>query len=138
MESERGSSLPEQFASFPGGVYPLYHPLADVQVGRAQVLATHSSHPLDAEALALRLPDGNLRVLLVNHSAECREIRVNGLSGAVARLRTLELANVERAMRAPEAYRAEPAARVRISDGGVQLTLEPYAVVTLDLEAGDA
>lgn len=138
METEKGSFLPEQFASFPGGVYPLYHPLADLPADRAQVLVTHSSHPLDAEALALRLPDGRLRVLLVNHAEACREVRVTGLPGAVARLRTLDLTNVERAMRAPEAYRTEPAARAPISEGALRLPLEPFAVVTLDAEVGDA
>jgi hypothetical protein len=137
METEKGSPLPGQFASFPGGVYPLYHSLADVQVDRAQVLATHSSHPLDAEALALRLPEGTLRVVVVNHSGTGQPLRVTGLPGTEARLRTLELANVERAMREPEVYRAEPMARALISAEGIALTLEPYAVLTLEVEAGN-
>jgi hypothetical protein len=137
METEEGSPLPELFASFPGGVFPLYHVLADLAGSRAEVLGSLSSRPLGAEALALRSADGQVRVLITNHTGTVQSVTLSGLPGPAAWIRVLDLSNVERAMREPEAYRTSPGPRLEITEGELALELGPYAVATLELESGD-
>jgi hypothetical protein len=137
MESADGSPLPELFASFPGGVFPLYHVLADLAGSRAEVLGTVSSHPLEAEALALRSAGGHLRILVANHTGTVQQIRLSSLPASAAQLRVLDLTNVERAMQDPEGYRAAPGQRLEVKEGEWELELGPYAVATLDLESND-
>jgi hypothetical protein len=137
METERGSSLPELFASFPGGVFPLYHVLADLAGSRAEVLGTRSNRPLEAEALALRTAKGQVRLLVASHAGVTQTIRLSDLPAVVARMRVLDLCNVEQALQAPEEYRSAAWTQVEIMDGVLELELEPYAVATLDLEKVD-
>lgn len=137
METEQVPSLPEQFASFPGGVFPLYHVLADLAGSRAEVLGTRSSRPLEAEALALRAFDGQLHLLVASHADTAQTVRLTGLPVIAARLRILDLSNVQQAMRTPESYRAEAWTRMEVTEGCLELELEPYAVATLELENTD-
>jgi len=137
METEAGSPLPELFASFPGGVFPLYHVLADIAGSRAEVLVTYSSRPLDAEALALRTGTGKVRLLVANHTGTTQLVRLTDLPAATATVRILDLGNVQSAMQDPEAYRSAPGARIDVVDGVVELGLEAYALATLDLESVD-
>jgi hypothetical protein len=52
MELAGGSSLPERFRSLPGGVFPLYHVLADVgEFAGGEVIPSESSAPLRVEGL---------------------------------------------------------------------------------------
>ncbi len=48
------------------------------------------------------------------------------------RLRTLDVANAEWAMREPEQYRAQPGLQIETSEGHLMLELAPFAVLTLD------
>jgi hypothetical protein len=137
LESETNSSVAERFASYPGGVFPLYHVLADVAGSRAEVLAARSSRPLDAEALVLRSVDGPVRLLVANHAGTAQTVRLTGVPATTARVRLLEPGNVERAMQAPSAYRSENGTPVEVADGTLELALAPYAVATLDLETGN-
>jgi hypothetical protein len=137
METEAGSPLPEQFASFAGGVFPLYHPLADLAEPGTQWLATQSSRPLEAEALALRLPDGRIRTLIANHTGMAQAISLVGVPEASAHVRLLDLEHVERAIRHPEAYRVEWHRHESTRDGVLELKLDPYAVATVVWEGSD-
>lgn len=137
LETEAGSPLPEQFASFPGGVFPLYHPLADLAEPGTQWLATESSRPLEAEALALQLSDGRIRTLIANHTGTALAISLAGVPNATAHVRLLDLEHVDRAMRHPEAYRAERHRHETTRDGVLELKLDPYAVATVEWESSD-
>lgn len=137
LETEAGSPLPEQFASFPGGVFPLYHPLADLAEPGTQLLATEASRPLESEALALRLPDGRTRTLIANHTGDAQTICLVGVPNASAHVRLLDLEHVERAMRHPEVYRAERHRHESTREGVLELKLDPYAVVTVEWESSD-
>lgn len=137
LETEAGSPLPAQFASFPGGVFPLYHPLADLAEAGTQLLATESSRPLEAEALALQLPDGRIRALIANHTGTAQAITLTGVPNATAHVRLLDLEHVEHAMRHPEEYRAESHRHESTREGVLELKLDPYAVATVEWEASD-
>jgi hypothetical protein len=134
MESEEGSSATERFRSIPGGVYPLYHVLADVgELAGAEVLPATSSDTLALDGLALR-GGGRTRVLLANLSPRQQRVRVRGLAPRVT-LRVLDETNAERAMRDPERFRAEPGEPRESRAGELELELRPYAVARLDARA---
>ncbi|MDQ3249213.1 MAG: hypothetical protein M3Q45_08400 [Chloroflexota bacterium] len=131
MEIEQGSPLPLQFLSIAGGVFPLYHVLADVgEFAGCEVIPTQSSDTLRIDGLALR-KDGKLRVLLANLSAEAQSVTLAGLGNRV-RVRMLDETNAEAAMHAPEAFRAQTGNLVSPADGLLEVDLLPYAVARLD------
>lgn len=128
METESGSPLPQQFPSLPGAVFPLYHSLAEVGEWRdAQMIAAHSSHPLQVEVLALQ-QDSQCRLLIANLTEDPQTVTLSGLSGQV-QLRHLDERSAEWAMTQPEAFRASEG-EVRATDAGtLRLELLPYAIV---------
>jgi D-apionolactonase len=131
METEAGSPLPEAFRSPPGAVFPLYHVLADVgELAGGEVIASTSSHPLDVDGMALT-KDGRTRVILANLGPKPRRARVENLAPAVE-IKRLDETNAERAMRAPEAFRAEPGEKARTDGGVLDLDLRPFAVIRID------
>ena len=130
METESGSPAP--FLSLPGGVFPIYHVLADAaEWPGARVLRAHSSLPLAVECLALR-QGSRTRILLANLSGAPRVVRVELAGGGKSvRKRVLDETTVMRAMRGPEAFRSHPGA-LEESDGPLTLALRPYGLVRLD------
>jgi hypothetical protein len=131
METEAGSPLPERFQSVPGGVFPLYHVLADVgEFAGGEVLSTTASHPLRVDGLALR-KDGRTRVLVANMTLAPQRAVVTGLPTLV-RVRVLDETNAEAAMREPEAFRAEAGVEMRPKEGSLEIELRPYSVARLD------
>jgi hypothetical protein len=115
------------FHAVVGGVFPVWHVLADLGEFRGgAVVPSTSSHPLAVDCLALRL-ERRTRVLLANLTPEVQIVRLPGS----ARVRTLDAGNAEEAMGRPERFRGS-ARDAALSRG---LPLEPYAVATLDLGA---
>ena len=105
METANGSPLPEKFRSLPGGVFPLYHILADVgEFAGGEVLPSKSSDPLKAEGIVLR-KNGKIRTLLANLTPSSQQVRVQDLAETV-RVRYLDETNAHDAMALPEAFRA--------------------------------
>jgi len=130
LETAQGSPLPDKFPSLAGGVFPLYHVLADVGEFAGEVVPIQSSAPLRVDGLALRKA-GKTCVLLANLSAEAQTVTVAGL-GAHIRIRILDATNAEAAMRAPEAFRAQTGNLVAPVDGLLTLDLLPYAVARVE------
>ncbi len=131
METKDGSSIPEKFKSFPGGVYPLYHVLADVvEFAGGKVIPTTSSDPLQIEGLAVQ-KNGQTRVILANLSATLQLITVKNLSEHI-HIRHINETNVEQAMQSPEAFRAQSAENRQTVNGWLKLQMMPYAVVRID------
>jgi D-apionolactonase len=131
METLAGSPLPAQFASIPGGAFPVYHVLADVgEFSGGQVIPSRSSDSLAVDGLALRKA-GRARVVLANLTGEQQAASVRGLPDEV-QVRLLDSGNAEEAMRAPEAYRAVPGSARVTNQGELRLLLPPFAVARLD------
>lgn len=133
METEAGSPLPDQFRSIPGGVYPLYHVLADVAgcVG-APVFLGEASDSGKICGLAFAHADG-MRVLVANLTAEPQDLIVHH-GGESVRVQMLNEHTAPQAMRAPEVFRSEERPPIRPAHGQTALRLLPYAVVRLDVE----
>jgi hypothetical protein len=131
METEAVSPLPKKFHSLPGGVFPMYHVLADVgEFAGGEVLPTTSSSTLKVDGLALR-KDGKTRVLLANLSPEPQHVIVSNLSQRV-RVRHLDETNAEEAMRSPEDFRSQAGELHETSSGALELSLLPHAVARID------
>ncbi|HEX6971924.1 MAG TPA: hypothetical protein VF234_06875, partial [Limnochordia bacterium] len=133
METEAGSPLPGLFRSIPGGVFPVYHVLADVQeFAGGEVVPTRSDDPLALDALLLR-KGGRARLLLANLSPQPRRARFETADlGEAPTVKVLDETNAERAMREPEAFCAEPPDRLTARGGTLELPLRPHAVARLD------
>ncbi len=132
METESGSSLPaEGFRSLPGGVFPLYHVLADAgEFAGGQVLPCRSSRPLQVEGLVLQ-HQGRRRLLLANLSPEPQEVQVDNLSEQV-RVSLLDETNAAQAMVAPEEFRAGTGDLLATTGGSLRLALRPFAIARID------
>jgi hypothetical protein len=132
LETEEGSALPDRFPSRPGAAFPLYHVLADLgdSIG-AEVLATRSSRPLAVEALLLRA--GNvLRVLAANLTPAPQRAVLRGLPEGEASTRVMDEHTAVEAGDYPQSFRGRTEQR-SVSDGALELSLRPYAVVRIDL-----
>jgi D-apionolactonase len=133
METENGTPLPERFNSIAGAVFPIYHVLADVgEFSGGGVISSRSSDPLRVDGMTMR-KEGRSRTMLANLSSKSQAVRFDH-PGPVERLRIkrLDASNAERAMRSPEAYRAEPGAPVQGSGGQLEFVLSPYSLARID------
>jgi hypothetical protein len=131
MERTDGSPLPDKFPSFPGGVFPLYHILADVgDFAAGEVIPTVSSDPLRVETLLLSYGERR-RLLIANLTDQSQQVTLTGLAPQVG-IRRLDETNAEAAMQTPEAYRNQNITLQLTEDGALTLDLLPYAVACLD------
>jgi hypothetical protein len=135
METEAGSPLPQKFRSSPGGVFPLYHVLADVGDYRGgEVIPVQSSQPLYIEALLLRR-ERRACLLLANLDSQPHTARIAGLSGA-ATYRLLDETTAETAMRWPEAFRVQLSPLLPDAAGEFTCGLLPYGLARIDFKPG--
>lgn len=127
METETSSPLPNKFPSLSGGVFPVYHLLADIcELANAQALPTVSSEPLRVEALALETTNQR-RLLLANLTNHPQTITLDewGEDGTVW---VLDDRNYVQAALSPEDYRQYRGAAL----DNQPLTLLPYALACID------
>jgi hypothetical protein len=126
-----GSPLPDKFPSIAGGVFPLYHVLADVgEFTGGEVWSGISSDPLRVDGLVLKKA-GELRVLLVNFTEQPQQVDLTGVLNVNrdATVRRLDETNVLQAMHAPAAYRATGGT---LPANTATITLPPFGLVSLD------
>jgi hypothetical protein len=134
MERAAGSPLPNLFRSFAGGVFPLFHVLADVgEFGpgaEAQVL--HSSDPLGVDGLILRM-GGRARLLMANFSPRLQYVRiVKPELGRAVRVRRLNGRTAINAMKSPEEFRKEPGSLMTFAGSDFEMALLPFEVARVD------
>ncbi len=133
LETDAGSPLPEKFLSIPGGVFPLYHVLADIgEFAGGALLPSRSGDPHRTEAVALRR-GARRRLLVATFSIEPQKVRMEG-TGERVTIRILDERSAERALREPEEYRREPGLRREAPGGVLEIELPPYAVARIDWE----
>ncbi len=131
METANGSPLPEKFRSLPGGVFPLYHILADVgEFAGGEVLPSKSSDPLKAEGIVLR-KNGKIRTLLANLTPSSQQVKVQDLAETV-RVRHLDETNAHDAMALSEAFHQERGELVQTTNSTLELNMLPYAIAQID------
>jgi len=148
METDAGSPIPERFPSLPGVVFPLYHVLADLGEFRGgKIWSVASLFPLQAIGMFVRKANhaaflcANLTAVLQHvtlpymppslpRSAKDKERSETG----ACRIRLLDAASAEFAMREPERYRAEAWQTVTMPRIGLGWRLPPYAILRLDFD----
>lgn len=132
METDSGSPMQNKFSSVPGGVFPMYHVLADIgEFAGGEVLPSRSTSTLHVDGLVLR-KDKKTRVTLANLGAEPQQVNLPALN-AQATLWMMDETNAEEAMSTPEAFRAR-VGKPLIDSGGVhQLSLHPFAIARIDM-----
>ena len=132
MERELGSEAPDVFRSAPGGLFPLYHVLADYGEwrGTTVLVRCRSSQPLAVEALAARTNDGH-HLLVANLTPEPQRCTIGPLETRNVTLRILAETTVAEAVQDPDAFRAGHE-RSPVREGRIELELAPYAVVRVD------
>jgi hypothetical protein len=134
METEAGSPLPERFRSLPGGVFPLYHVLADIgEFAGGEIIPSASSSPLQVEGLAMR-KGAATRIMLASLIVTPQRVHIQH-GGRAARIRTLDERNAEEAMRDPASFRAQAGELLDTPDGSITLELLPYAIARVDIAA---
>lgn len=136
METAQGSSLPDQFPSLPGAVFPLYHVLEDMgEFADGEVIPTSSNRILLVEALVLR-HKGKLCILLANFTTQKHSVHLPDLQSSLF-VRWLDDTNVEHAIRMPEAYRLQPKHEIEAGSDGLRLEMPPYAIARIQGERAD-
>jgi D-apionolactonase len=131
METRQGSPDQELFPSLPGGVFPLWHVLADAgEFAGAEVIRTTSSEPLKVVSLALRQA-GKLRLMLANLSGDPQKVWFERSESPI-QVRRLNASNLALAISEPENFRAQAAEMSAPPHGGLELHLLPEEIVTLD------
>lgn len=132
METAQGAALPQKFQSIPGGVFPLYHLLADVgEFAGGEVIQSTSSEPLQVDGLVLQ-KDGRTRILIANLTAQEQQVFLHPVPQK-ATVRYLDETNAEAAMRAPAEFRAAASEVIASTEHQLALTLRPFALACLDL-----
>jgi hypothetical protein len=130
MESNDGSPLPAKFFSIPGSVFPVYHVFADV-APFDRVRGTRCTRPLEAVGVTLVGAKGQ-RTLVANLLPRPQEVTV-ALEVSYARVRRLNAATAEEAMRTPESFRKASSEKVEVKNDVLALHLAAYEVVTIDV-----
>ncbi len=130
METETGS-LSAKFHSIPGGVFPLYHVFADM-ADFNRVCPTHSTLPLQLEGLTLLDAQNRKRILIANLLPEEQAIKIK-TGTCEARVKHLNAATAEEAMREPEKFRDTRGETVASVSGKIELRLAPYEVARVDI-----
>jgi hypothetical protein len=132
METAAGSPLPGKFHSIPGGVFPLYHVLADIGEFRGgQVVVSSSSNPLAVQCLVLRKPT-RTRILLANPTLKPQLAAIRRLT-RTARLRLLDETDALEAMSEPEKYRTVRGKVRKPVAGALEVELQPCALARIDV-----
>jgi len=131
LEREAGSPSPGAFLSIPGGVYPVWHVLADLAGFRAMTaVAVAVADPLRTAALAVTSAAGTL-LLVANLTRQPVDVDLRlpaGMTGS-CHLRILDEATGAQAVRDPDAFRRT--GERRPIGAQVLLPLNAYAVATL-------
>jgi len=131
MERTSGSPLPDRFPSIAGAVFPMFHVFADL-AEFSRLYPTHSSHPLDVEAMTLLDGKNRRRILAANLMNQHQQVRIK-TGSCRALVRYLDETNAHDAMTAPEEFQENPGTVVESGSGKIELNLLPYALARVDV-----
>ncbi len=133
VETDAGTPLPARFPSVAGGVYPLFHVLADInEFQGGSVIPTRSSDPLKVEMLALELA-GRRRQIVANLTSSSQTVKLPR-PGHNPVMRRLNAATVPQAMRSPEQFRISDQQWTECGQDFC-LVLSPFELVRIDSTA---
>jgi hypothetical protein len=133
METAQGSPLPDQFRSAPGMIFPVYCVFASLaRASSAQIIQTHTSHPLLLDGLAFRTPD-RLGVLIANLQPRPQTIEITGLPDGSLSLQRLNERTMLTAAFDPDAFEQQ-SETVSSTSAALELTLASYETAFLTIE----
>src|SRR4029453_18954055 len=98
-----------------------------------QVYPIHSTHPLEADGLALFDSAGRKRILATNFTRDAQELKIK-TGTCTAQVRYLDETTAEEAVRRPEKFRKRAGERTESVSGKIELKMRPYAVARVDIE----
>ena len=131
LEQDKGSPEPALFRSIAGGVFPIYHVLADFgEFAGGAVFPAKSSDPLRIDGVVLHKDHKN-RLLLANFSPISQTVKVSALAATV-RVRMLDERNAEEAMTSPEMFRSQQGEAEKTTNGTLEVKLLPFGIARLD------
>ncbi len=124
METAAGSPMPEEFPSFAGGVFPVWHVFAALQ-GFRSVSAVPVGDPRSVAAFAVTDRTGRKRLVLANLTPIPVTVSFGTMAGTA---RLLDGSVVAEAMRSPEAWWRQAAPPLSST-----LALPAYTVAFVDV-----
>lgn len=131
MDTQAGSPLPDRFPAVPGGVFPLYHAIADIgALAGGQVVPATSSDPLRLVGITLQRGPQK-RLMVANLSDAPLDVVVQRMWSTVS-LRQLDEHSAQHAMTDPETFRNQRGQRLLPRNGQLELNLPPLAIATID------
>ncbi len=133
METAGGSPLPAKFRSIAGGVFPLYHVLADAgEFAGGEVVRVVCSAPLEVAGLMLRR-GRRARFLAANLSPRVQYLRISGTRlGPRLRIWKLDEHSAVMAMERPEEFRRSAGRLAQAVGDVIELALLPYGYARID------
>lgn len=133
METDFGSPFAKLFPSEPGAVFPAYHVFADIaEFSGRQGYPVFSTHPLEADGLALFDSAGRKRLLVANFTRDPQELKIK-TGTCKAMVRYLDQTTAEEAVLRPEQFRQNTGNSVESVGGKIELKMLPYAVARVDI-----
>ena len=128
LQGDTPPPMPDRFPAVVGEVFPVWHVLADLAGWRdLTIRGCESTMPQVTAGLALDTPDGPA-LLVANLTPTAQRVRLEGLPGTIAHVRTLDDAAVAWALADPDAFRTQAGATMPVRAGALWLGLGPYAV----------
>lgn len=130
METEAGTPMPDKFGSVPGGVFPVYHLLADLGAcPGAETQHLEASDPLKVQGLIVKTDDGE-QMWVANMTEDAQTVEIPGdflRASGDCRISVLDEDNKQEAMSMPERFRA----RACSPYSAPELRLPPFALARL-------
>lgn len=132
-ETDAGCLVPEQFLSSPGMVFPVYHVFAAIaDLKAADLIACQSSEPLGVQCLAFRTHSG-LHLLVANLTCKEQACVIEPLTGAGAKVRSLNADTAPLAMAQPLEFRSQ-STWIPLDGSRGTFALAPYSFTRIDAE----
>jgi len=131
MERDAGSPQPKGFPSVPGGVFPLYHVIADLmEVSGGALVSTSLSDPRTVVAMAAEAGERR-RTIVANPGPRMLSVAIGPVTSSVVKVRRLTVRNYLRAATLPQRFRSRWRV-VRVDKGHAHLSLTPYEIACID------
>jgi hypothetical protein len=119
------------YQSLPGGVFPVYHVLADIgEFANGKVIPAMSNAPNMYDGLVLE-EQGDKRIILVNYTPNKLTLSARNLPAQIW-IRVLDETNVESAISKPEDFRMSSREIQNTHNGVLPLVMNPFAIVRID------
>lgn len=131
MEIEKGSPYSEKILSIPGGVFPLFHVLADVgEFSGGELISTKTTDHKKVIGFSI-IKNSFTRLIVANLTPYVQKVSIHGFSN-ISYLQKMDEMNAFEAMRDPENFRNQEKYFTHAKEKIYKFELLPYALLRLD------